>query len=54
MARTMAFPAMPSHSHSRDGRHTRTVGQINWAQAITRKKTPYRVYSVKWLNTTAK
>src|SRR5262249_9305478 len=51
---TMAFPAMPSRSHSRDGRQSRTVGQIIWAHEITRKKTPYRAYSAKCSNTTAK
>ena len=50
----MAFPAMPSDSHSRDGRQSRTAGQISCAQEITRKKTPYRVYSAKCSNTTAK
>src|SRR6266849_1267677 len=51
---TMAFPAMPSQSQSLDGRHSRTAGQITWAQEITRKKTPYSVYSAKCSNTTAK
>src|SRR5215468_4265227 len=39
-AKMMAFPAMPSHSHSRDGRHITTAAQIIWAQAMIRKKTP--------------
>src|ERR1700722_17169284 len=39
-AMTAAFPAMPSHSHSRDGRHSRITGHIICAQEITRKKTP--------------
>ena len=51
---TMAFPAIPAHSQSRDGRHSRTAGQISWAHEITRKKTPYSVYSAKCSNTTAK
>jgi len=51
---TMAFPAMPSHSQSRDGRQSRTAGHITWAHEITRKKTPYSVYSSKCSNTTAK
>jgi len=42
---TMAFPAMPSHSLSRHGRHSRTAGHISWAHETTRKKTPYTVYS---------
>src|SRR5215470_16815059 len=53
-ATTTMFPAIPSQSQSRDGHHSRTAGQITWAQAITRKKTPYRVYSAKCSNTTAK
>jgi hypothetical protein len=53
-ARTAAFPVMPSHSHSRDGRHSRTAGQISWAQERTRKKTPYSVESLKCSKTTAK
>ncbi len=51
---TMAFPAMPSHSHGRDGRQSRTAGHITWAHEIIRKKTPYSVYSAKCSNTTAK
>src|SRR5579862_4322969 len=51
---TPAFPAMPSHSQSRDGRQSRTAGQISWAHEITRKKTPYSAYSAKCSNTTAK
>src|SRR5262249_45645274 len=39
-----AFPAMPSPSHHRDGRHSRTAGQISWAHEMTRKKTPYGTY----------
>jgi len=53
-AMTMAFPAMPSHIHGRDGRQSRTAGHIIWAHEITRKKMPYRVYSAKCSNTTAK
>ena len=51
---TMAFPAMPSHSHGRDGRQSRTADHITWAHEIIRKKTPYSVYSAKCSNTTAK
>src|SRR5579862_5743293 len=51
---TPAFPAMPSHSQSRDGRQIRTAGQISWAHEITRKKAPYSAYSSKCSNTTAK
>ncbi len=43
-ARTRAFPAMPSDSHSRDGRHSTTAAQINWAQEMMRKKTPHSVF----------
>jgi hypothetical protein len=50
----MAFPPIPAHSHGRDGRHTRTAGQISCAQESTRKKTPYSVYSWKCAKTTAK
>ena len=53
-AMTRAFPAVPSHSHSRVGRHSTTAAQIIWAQAMTRKNTPYRVYSAKCSNMTAK
>src|SRR5579859_4536364 len=53
-AMTMAFPAMPSHSQSRDGRQSRTAGHINWAHEITKKKAPYSAYSAKCSNTTAK
>src|SRR5215470_4601222 len=51
---TMAFPAMPSHSQGRDGRHSRIAGQISWAHAITRKKAPYKAYSAKCADMTAK
>src|SRR5215469_14074209 len=50
----IALPAMPSDSQRRDGRQSRITGQISCAQEITRKKTPYRVYSAKCSNTTAK
>ncbi len=36
----IAFPAMPSHSHVRDGRQSTTAAQIAWAQEMTRKKAP--------------
>src|SRR5215472_16767423 len=49
-----AFPAMPSDSHSREGRHSTTAAQISWAQETTRKNTPYRAYSAKCSNMTAK
>src|SRR5215469_2687882 len=49
-----AFPAMPSPSHHRDGRHSRTAGQTSWAQEMTRKKTPYGTYTPKCANVTAK
>src|ERR1022692_885978 len=45
-ARTRAFPAMPSDSHSRDGRHTTAAAQIIWAQEMMRKNTPYSTYSL--------
>jgi hypothetical protein len=51
---TMAFPAMPSHSQSRDGRQRRTAGQITWAHEMTTKKTPYSTHSMKCSNITAK
>src|SRR5215470_4099028 len=53
-ATTRAFPARPSHSHSRDGRHSTTAAHISWAQEITRKNTPYSAYSAKCSNMTAK
>src|SRR5262245_34908964 len=51
---TRAFPARPSHSHSRDGRHSTTAAHIIWAQATTRKNAPYRAYCAKCSNMTAK
>jgi hypothetical protein len=45
---------MPSHSNSRDGRHSTTAAQIIWAQEITRKNAPYKAYSAKCSNMTAK
>ena len=39
---TRAFPARPSHSQSRDGRHSTTAAHIIWAHAMTRKNAPYR------------
>src|SRR5262249_31638004 len=53
-ATTRAVPARPSHRQSRDGRHSTTAAHIIWAQEITRKNTPYRAYSVKCSNMTAK
>src|SRR5499427_10376731 len=49
-----AFPAAPSQSHGRDGRHSTKAAQISWAQEITRKNAPYRAYCAKCSNTTAK
>src|SRR5215472_2515021 len=49
-----AFPAMPSDSHSREGRHSTKAAQISWAQEMTRKNTPYRAYCTKCSNITAK
>jgi hypothetical protein len=45
---------MPSDSHSRDGRHSTSAAQISWAQAVTRKNTPNKVYSAKCSKMTVK
>ncbi len=39
-ATMIAFPAMPSHSHGREGRQSTTAAQIAWAQEMIRKKAP--------------
>ena len=54
-AMTAAFPAMPSHSHSRDGPPEQDRGPLlTWAHEITRKKTPYSTYSEEVLEYNSK